>query len=321
MLKTLIDVDTGIDDSIAILYALKNKEIRVEGITTGFGNTGVRQATENTLRLLRLARAPYDVPVAMGASGPLSGVWNGPVTEVHGDNGIGNVRLPEAVQKPLQIGAAELIRRKAEELSGELVFVALGRLTNLANALKGDPGLCKKIRRVIIMGGTLFAPGNVTETAEANIQGDPEAADYVFHSDLPITLVGLDVTMATRLKKVDIAKLEEISSRENRSVVRYVQEVLSFYFDFYAGVDGFEDDCPVHDPLAVMVAANPDLVSAEAYRLHVCTSSENDAGTIVIDRKGSDQNSNPIAVCLKVDSERAVRELLSILAGRTAAVQ
>ena len=135
MLKQiLIDADTGIDDSIAILFALKRPDVRVMGVTTGFGNTTARQAAENSLRLIRLAGAPYEVPVAVGATEPLAGNWKGPDPHIHGPNGIGGVELPPSPQQPLEEPAWAFIARMAREHPGELTLVTLARMTNLAKA-------------------------------------------------------------------------------------------------------------------------------------------------------------------------------------------
>ena len=113
--KILIDADTGIDDSIAILFALKRPDVRVMGVTTGFGNTTARQAAENSLRLIRLAGVPYEVPVAVGATEPLAGNWKGPDPHIHGPNGIGGVELPPSPQQPLEEPAWDFIARMARE--------------------------------------------------------------------------------------------------------------------------------------------------------------------------------------------------------------
>jgi purine nucleosidase len=139
MVKVLIDADTGIDDSIAILYALKNPKVRVVAISTACGNTDALQAAENTIRLIKLAQPAYPVPVAVGANKPLKGDWGGPVPHIHGDNGIGNVLLPPSEQKAVNEDAVDLILRLSRENAGELVLVALGRLTNIALAFEG-PG-------------------------------------------------------------------------------------------------------------------------------------------------------------------------------------
>ena len=132
MQKILIDADTGIDDSIAILFALKQPGVRVVGVTTGCGNTSAAQAAENTLRLIHMAQPPYEVPVAIGANKPLVGQWAGPVPHIHGRNGIGDVELPVSPQKPLAEPACDFIIRMIREHPHQLTLVTLGRMTNLA---------------------------------------------------------------------------------------------------------------------------------------------------------------------------------------------
>ena len=122
------------------------------------------------------------------------------VPHIHGKNGIGNVELPKSEQKVLEMDGADFIIKKAKELDGELIIVAVGPLTNLALALKKEPNLPKYVKKVVILGGTVLAPGNVTPVAEANIHSDPEAADYVFQAGFNLTVVGLDVTMKCRIK-------------------------------------------------------------------------------------------------------------------------
>ena len=220
MLKQiLIDADTGIDDSIAILFALKRPDVRVMGVTTGFGNTTARQAAENSLRLIRLAGVPYEVPVAVGATEPLAGNWKGPDPHIHGPNGIGGVELPPSPQQPLEEPAWAFIARMAREHPGELTLVTLARMTNLAKALEIEPDLPRLLKRVVFMGGTFHAPGNVSPVAEANIAGDPEAADRVFQAGFDLTMVGLDVTQKVRLTTDHVAILDKYAAPENRPIV------------------------------------------------------------------------------------------------------
>ena len=229
MLKQiLIDADTGIDDSIAILFALKRPDVRVMGVTTGFGNTTARQAAENSLRLIRLAGAPYEVPVAVGATEPLAGNWKGPDPHIHGPNGIGGVELPPSSQQPLEEPAWAFIARMAREHPGELTLVTLARMTNLAKALEIEPDLPRLLKRVVFMGGTFHAPGNVSPVAEANIAGDPEAADRVFQAGFDLTMVGLDVTQKVRLTTDHVAILDKYAAPENRPIVDYLKQALHF---------------------------------------------------------------------------------------------
>jgi purine nucleosidase len=314
MKHILIDCDTGIDDSIAILYALKNKNIRVEGITTGFGNTSAKQAAENSMRLIKLANPGYEVPVAIGAEQPLSGEQEEPPVHIHGDNGIGNVELPESSQKVIEESAWDFILRKAEELNGELIIVTLGRLTNLAKALMIDPRLPYKVKSVIAMGGCLRKPGNISAYAEANIYGDAEASDMVVKAGFHMMLVGLDVTTETFLTGEDLTLLEKYCSKENLPVVKYIQSALQVYFKFYYDTMGCVDRCVLHDPLAMILAENPSLGEYRFIRARVEHEQEEFRGMIKIDERFvADYDHEEILFCSKVDADSAVRRILSVM--------
>lgn len=313
MIKILIDADTGIDDSIGILYALKNPEIRVMGICTGHGNTSTEQAAENSLRLIQLAQPGYDVPVVVGACRPLKRKWHGPVCHIHGDNGIGNAEIPPSKQEILREDYRDFIYRTVKESDGELILVTLGRLTNIALTLEKYPDLPSKVKKLVMMGGTVYEPGNISPYAEANVYGDPEAADRVFQSSFHITMVGLDVTTRTRLTKHHILKLEECCSRENREIVKYLRTALDFYMKFCGKQDGYFDSCPLHDPLAVMVALHPELVRTKSMKARVDCSDAYCAGKIVTDLSMDSSDANYIDMCLEVDGTKAIDELLSAL--------
>jgi inosine-uridine nucleoside N-ribohydrolase len=315
MLKVLLDVDTGIDDSIAILYALKNPAVRVVGITTGCGNTSAAQATENTLRLIALANPGYPVPVAMGANRPLVGEWEGPVPHVHGENGIGDVKLPASPQQPLSESAEDFIIRMAKEHKGELVLVPLGRLTNLALALEKEPRLPKLVKRAVMMGGTVYAPGNISPVVEANVYGDPEAADRVFTAGFDLTMVGLDVTLKTRLSMQQIELLGKYAAPENKEIADYLKQALTLYMGFYRRQSFCLDHCPVHDPLAMLVATQPSLVKTRRVKARVECGGTYCRGMVVADLRERPFDGEYINICEEVDSVRAVELLLSTLGG------
>ncbi|MFC4779448.1 nucleoside hydrolase [Paenibacillus sp. GCM10023252] len=306
----IIDADTGIDDALAILYALKSPEIDLIGITTVFGNTSVEQATDNTLRLLKLAGA--DVPVAMGAAKPLARPWPGTVAEVHGENGIGDAQLAPSDQQPLGESAAEFLVRKANELAGELVIVPVGRMTNLAEALRLDPELPRKVKQVVIMGGNVYAPGNITPTSEANFFGDPESADLVMQSGLPIIMVGLDVTMKTIFNQGHLDVLNRSAQPENRELVQFLNEALPFYFTFYQKVNNFVAGCAMHDPLAVMVAVNPTLVRTQTMRVQIECESTRVPGMVIADLRAKPSAGTAVQVCVEVNAEAALNQLLAV---------
>ncbi|MEK0313414.1 nucleoside hydrolase [Cohnella sp. 56] len=309
--KVIIDADTGIDDALAILYALKSPVLRVEGITTVFGNVDVQQATDNTLRIIKLADASYEVPVAIGSDRPLKRPPTGFTPHVHGHNGIGDVELPASGQQPLDERADDFIVRKAGELGGELVLITLGRLTNVAQALAKDPSLTRKIKQVYVMGGAVQTAGNVTPVAEANIWGDPEAADIVFASGLDIVMVGLDVTMKTNLGIEHLDFLARRCRPENRQIVDFLRASMSYYFEFYRQANHFVDAAPMHDPLTVLAAEEPGLVTNRTMRVTVECESALCAGMTVADLRPSPSVGTPIQVSIDVDAKTAVGKLLS----------
>lgn len=313
MRRILIDADTGIDDSIAILYALKSQNLHVEGITTCFGNSGAAQSADNCLRLIRLSRCGYEVPVVVGAERSLDGAAEKAPAHIHGENGIGNVVLPESGRKPLDMDAADFIIRKAEELDGELTIVTTGRLTNLANALQKDPSLPKKVKRVVTMGGCLEAPGNVSAVAEANIYGDARAADIVFRAGFHMILVGLDVTTKTFITEKDLGDAERYCSEESRDAVAYIRKALKLYFEYHRLSEGMARRCFVHDPLALLIAEDASLGEYKMLRAGVEHQAPAFRGMIVTDgRFRGEMDHDEIAVCVRVDADRAIRRLFSV---------
>ncbi len=313
MRRILLDADTGIDDSIALLYALKSKNIHLEGITTCFGNSGAAQSADNCLRLIKLSGCSDEIPVVVGAERSLDGVYASAPAHIHGDNGIGNVVLPESSQKPLAEDAADFIIRKAKELEGELILVTTGRLTNLAKALEKDPRLPRRIKKLVVMGGALDVFGNVSPFAEANIAGDAKAADMVFRAGFPMTLVGLDVTMKTFITRKDLEALERYCKEEDRPVVDYMKEALSFYFEFHRKSMGLVDASVVHDPLAMLIAEDATLGEYRMIYAGVEYQAPAYQGMIVkengIPQEGRQEE---IAACIRVDAEKAVRRLFSV---------
>ncbi|MBO7742806.1 nucleoside hydrolase [Paenibacillus sp. MWE-103] len=309
--KFIIDADTGIDDALAILYGLKSDKADIVGITTGFGNIPVEQATDNTLRIVKLAGFEHLVPVSMGAARPLV---RHPefATRVHGRNGIGDVELPPSSQRPAEEPADAFIVRMAGELGGELSLVTLGRLTNVAHALRRDPGLPAKIKHVYVMGGAVRVPGNVTPVAEANIWGDPDAADLVFRSGLAVTMIGLDVTLRTRLHQHQLDALRLHCKPENREVVDFIDRSMQAYFRFYGESNGFDACAPLHDPLTMLAAVEPGIVHTETLRLSVECEGKHCLGMTVADLRHRAAVGHPVRVGVEVDAASAVEKLLAV---------
>ena len=183
--KILIDTDPGIDDAMAIFYALESPELEVVGLTTVFGNAHTDVTTRNALSLLEIAERT-DIPVAAGAVKPLAMEYRGPVAFVHGPDGQGGVDLPPPTTAPVDADAAHFIIDTVMSSPGEITLVPLGPLTNIALAMLIEPRLTENVAEIVLMGGAAFVGGNASPAGEANILNDPEAADIVFGADCPI---------------------------------------------------------------------------------------------------------------------------------------
>ncbi len=252
MRPVIIDTDPGIDDALALLLAWGSPEMDVEALTTVAGNVAVDIATRNAFRLLEL-RQPFRVPaVAVGAAAPIDRPLR-TATRYHGEDGLGDLPdWPPVAGTPATVGATELIVDAARRHGRRLTLVALGPLTNVALALAADPRALAQIGRLVVMGGAVDVPGNVTPTAEFNMHVDPEAAARVFASGLPIDLVPLDATRQAVLPRERLkAALARRPGRLAERIAAFTRR--GFRVDAERGTSGMI----LHDPLAVAAAALP----------------------------------------------------------------
>ena len=251
--RIIIDTDPGIDDAMAIVYALASPELDVIGLTTVFGNAHVEICTTNALRILEVAGRP-DIPVAQGAGRPLASAYRGPATHVHGVNGLADVPLPDASRDAhaLDLDAAHFIIEQVMSAPGEITLVPIGPLTNIALAILLRPDLPQHLAGMVIMGGAAFVPGNASPAAEANIFNDPEAADIVFGADCPIVMCGLDVTEATIMTSAQIDALGAIDNPR----AQMAAAILPYYRDFHLAHGG-PDGIHVHDSTCISYLLAP----------------------------------------------------------------
>ncbi len=276
------DVDTGVDDAIALIYLLASPDAELVGVASTAGNVPVEQVCANNLRLLDLCRAE-DVPVFRGAELPLNSAERAD-SPVHGPQGLGYAELAPTDRSLCDDDAATAWVTAAQRHPGELVGVATGPLTNLALALRKEPALPKLLRRLVIMGGAYDHRGNTTPVAEWNIAFDPEAAAEVFGGwspseesapqHLPI-LCGLDVTRQIALTPEILGRLAAAAdsttttlsaedARGTRSsasnpLIRVIEDATRFYLESYHDL-GHGYLAHLHDPLAAAVALDPNLV-------------------------------------------------------------
>jgi purine nucleosidase len=306
----ILDVDTGVDDAMAILYALRRPGIRLEALTTTFGNTDVDTATRNTLRILELA-GREDVPVARGPGRSLLKPFAGGADHVHGVGGLGEVALPEPRGKATDESAPDLMTRLARENPGEITLAAVGPVTNVALALAKTPELAGWVQRIVVMGSTIFHPGIhgiSSPMADANFWNDPEAAQIVLRCGAPITLVGMDVTM-----KVLLSAAMRQSIRAQGALGATMMDIAQFYVDSYARMYPGIDGCGLHDPLAVAIAEDPALARTEPMCVDVELAGTRTRGQTIADRRRTATRANA-DVCLEVDAAEFERRFVAIFA-------
>ncbi len=259
--RIIIDTDPGVDDALTFLLALASPEIQLEALTTTQGNVTVDKATRNALSVLELAHASH-IPVAKGSALPLVQPLRASAF-VHGESGIGNARLPEPNSKPVAEHAVDYLIERILAEPKELSLFPIGPLTNIAMAIRKEPGFAKAVKQLVIMGGAILESGNITPLAEFNIYVDPHAAHIVFHSGIPITLIPLDVTHKCLLRPKHIDRLLKIDS----PIARFIKEAVEVYlkFSFERGFDGVA----LHDPLTLATILAPDLLTLKEYYVDV----------------------------------------------------
>ena len=253
----IFDTDPGIDDAMALFYLAALPQAEMLGVTTVCGNASIEHCTRNALYLKE--RFGLAAPVYKGAGKPLLGGRNDSYPDfVHGRNGLGEVAVKVDAARCEAAAADDFIVEAAKAHSGELVIIAVGRLTNLAKAFAKAPRLKDELRALVVMGGAYKTKGNVTPYAEANIFGDPEAAEAVFRSGAPLTMVGLDVTFATMM---DDAYLDSLCGQlgETGSFLRKIAEFYMGHHKNNLQLSSF----PVHDSSAIAYFDQPQLFTVE----------------------------------------------------------
>jgi inosine-uridine nucleoside N-ribohydrolase len=295
--RIILDTDPGIDDALALFLALASPEIQLEAITTVTGNVHVDLTTYNALSLLTLA-GRMDIPVARGCAYPLL-TQSVDAAHVHGDNGVGGVSLPEPAIQPVAQHAVDLIIERILDAPDVITLVAVGPLTNIALALRHEPGIAQKVREVVIMGGALRVPGNVTPAAEFNIYADPHAAHAVFHAGWPIRLVSLDVTTRVLMTREQIATL----AQDGGKVKTAIQQMMAYYFDIFAPSSGTAH-FQMHDPLCLASVFAPDLITWEPAYVDVELAGSLTLGETVAYFKQSTQQKPNVLASVDVKAER-----------------
>jgi len=281
--RVFVDVDTGIDDAVALVYLLASADADVVGIASTGGNIHVEQVCANNLGLLELCRAP-DIPVSQGADEPLCGQWPHH-SKFHGPKGLGYADLPGTDRRLTGYDATAAWVAAARSHPGDLVGLVTGPLTNLALALRAEPALPALLRRLVIMGGAFGDDTN--PMAEWNIRVDPEAASEVFagwagQQQLPI-VCGLDLTRRVAMTPEILAALAAEGSPS--ALIPVIEDAMRFYFESHE-VRGHGYVAYMHDPLAAAVALDPQLVSTRAATVDIELADVPTRGVTVADWSG-----------------------------------
>ena len=259
MKKMILDLDTGVDDALAISYALGSPEVELIGITGTYGNVLMEQGVRNALAITELLGHP-EVKVYRGLDHS-STTDSFQVLEIssfiHGQNGIGEAVIADSTRDAEDTPAVDFIIDAAKTYGKDLVYVPTGPLTNLDAAIARAPEIVDEIGRVVLMGGALTVPGNVNAWTEANISQDPDAANRVFRSGIPATMVGLDVTLQTLLTYKETQRWRDLGTPAGT----FLADMTDFYIKAYETTAPHLGGCGLHDPLAVGVAVDPTLVT------------------------------------------------------------
>lgn len=286
-MKLIIDVDTGIDDALALLYVLASPDAELLAVTCTSGNVEAGQVAENTLALLDLA-GRSDIEVALGRRVPLKrALMTAP--ETHGPKGIGYATLPAPSRDVSPRHAADLIVDEARRAPGEVTLITLAPLTNLAVALERESQLPRLLGGLVMMAGSYRSPGNTAPTSEWNVAVDPEAMQAVLSAwesaegvGRPVAL-GLDVTERAKFLPDHLARLHATAGNPaTNPVLHFIDDALRFYMEFHSRYDGFYGAF-IHDPLAVASALDPALLRTEALAVQVELDGKLTSGETVTD--------------------------------------
>lgn len=303
-IPVIIDTDPGMDDAIALFLAFSSEKLDIRAITTVAGNVPLEKTSRNALDLVKYSGK--DIKVSEGAKKPLlrpleTAEW------VHGENGLRSIVLSKNNVEFYEKNAWDTIYEEAIACDGKLHLIALGPLTNIAMTLMIYPDIVNKIERITLMGGSCFM-GNTTPSAEFNIYVDAEAADILFKSGIPITMVGLD---ATHKAIVNEDEIEEIVSVDTE-ITEVMKGLLFSNLEFRKKNEN-QSAAIIHDALAVGAVIDPSIIEKENYFVGIETKGELTYGRTVVDLSRTTNNPPNAEVALGVDRERFVQMLKDMM--------
>lgn len=305
MEKVIIDVDTGIDDALALIFAIKSGKLDIKGITTVAGNVPARTANLNTLKVLKLLKKEY-IPVYEGMTNPLFRDIKF-ADGVHGLDGLGGTLKDVEVNYEEGIHGVDFIIDTIMKNKKDITIILLGPPTNMAFALKKAPEIAKYIKRIVIMGGAINGIGNETRTAEFNFYTDPESVRVVFESKVPIRMVGLDVTNNAVVYRKDLERFSK-----EKEVANFAINVLDYCINKCNELFEIEN-CSLHDPLAVATVIDSSIIKTKKYYVDIETNSELCDGMTVCDFNNILEMKPNVDVAVDGDYEKFLNYFIDII--------
>ena len=301
-----IDTDTGVDDAVALLCALKLDKLAIRGISAVAGNVEHAKTFKNCRNVLAYA-GREDIKVYPGAIKPMC-VELDDASEVHGKDGLGGVVIPDSPAEKETMHAWDAIYEAAKKEGGKLQIVAVGPLTNIANAIISHPDLKDMIERILIMGGAAVG-GNATMAAEFNISADPHSAETVMQSGIPVVMFGLDVTVDAYLDSKDIQDIRDFNTKISKFFVDVVQSNLNFYIKNYK-----REILCIHDACPLIYLQYPEIFTGQKAGVYVETQSRLCFGKTVTDIWSDTKfKTRETMVMLGVDREKFASTLKGLL--------
>ena len=301
--KIIIDTDAGVDDAIAIMMALGHSDVLdILAIITVTGNTSVEYATQNVHYLLKACHHDQ-IPIYDGESHALHFAWQaGSAAEFHGPTGLGFVQLEPKI--PMKNDGVQTLLRLIKENPNETTIVCLGPLTNVAKALQYDPDTMAKVKEIVLLGGTLTLPGNITSSAEFNIYSDPEAADSVFKSSIKKTMVPITPCNDAHIHETQFSQLESSLQRQ------FLSDVLGHYLKVSRD---YGENGTIYDTFPVSLLTNPSAFTVRPYHVDIEKMGEHTRGMTVIDYRQRSQADLNVDVVTKIDRDAYLTDFMVAL--------
>ncbi|GMQ63060.1 pyrimidine-specific ribonucleoside hydrolase RihA [Vallitalea maricola] len=294
----IIDCDPGHDDAIALLLALGSEKLDVKGITTVAGNQTGDKTINNALRVLSYLDIHKEV--AKGATKPLIRDLI-TAAEVHGESGLEGPELPEPSFEKSEKSAIELMYEIINQSKEKVTLIPTGPLTNIANLFLAYPSVKDNIEEIVLMGGACFG-GNWTPAAEFNILVDPEAADIVYRSGLPVTMCGLDVTHKAQVLGDETERIRSIGNKASKLVA----ELLDYFAIFHMNPNFGFDGPPLHDVCAVAYVIDPSIFTTKKHNVEIDISGELTVGATVVDYYDTSGKEKNVNVVFDLDREKFI---------------